>query len=135
MSKLTYVTCDLFAAPTNTILVHACNTVGSWGGGIATVFKEKYPSQFEPYKLHCKEHGQALIGTCLLIPGDKHDIACLFTSRAYGKRKDKPDEILAATKTAVQDLIKQNTSNKPLHAWWVHYSLLQICLQGWYHPT
>jgi ADP-ribose 1''-phosphate phosphatase len=70
-----------------------------------------------------------------LIPGDKHDIACLFTSRAYGKRKDKPDEILAATKSAVQDLIKQNTSNKPLHAWWVHYSLLQICLQGWYHPT
>ena len=117
MSKLTYITGDLFAAPEDAILVHACNTVGSWGGGIATAFKERYLSQFELYKAHCKEHGQALVGTCLLIPGDKHNIACLFTSRAYGKRKDQPDEILAATKTAVQDLIKQNTGNKPLHAW------------------
>jgi len=116
VSKLTYITGDLFAAPENTILVHACNTLGSWGAGIAAVFKEKYPSQFELYKTHCKEHGQALIGTCLLIPGDKYNIACLFTSRAYGKRKDKPDEILAATRTAVQDLMKQNPGKKPLHA-------------------
>ncbi|KAF8236067.1 hypothetical protein L208DRAFT_1391519 [Tricholoma matsutake] len=116
MSKLTYVAGDLFAAPENAILVHACNTVGTWGGGIATVFKEKYPSQFELYKAHCKEYGQALVGSCLLISGDKHGIACLFTSRAYGKRKDKPDEIVAATRTAVQDLVKQNISNKSLHA-------------------
>ena len=125
MSKLMYITGDLFAAPENTILVHACNTLGSWGAGIATVFKEKYPSQFELYEAHCKEHGQALVGTCLLIPGDRHDIACFFTSRAYSKRKDKADEILAATRMAVQDLVKQNIRKKPLHAWWVH-SLLKL---------
>lgn len=117
MNKLTYITGDLFAAPESVILVHACNTLGAWGGGIATTFKAKYPSHFEFYKAYCEEHGQALVGTCLLIPGNRHDIACMFTSRAYGKRKDKPKEILAATRTAVQDLIKQNTNKKPLHAW------------------
>jgi len=116
MSKLIYVMGDLFAAPENSILVHACNTVGSWGTGIALAFKEKYPTQFELYKAHCNEHGQALIGTCLLISGDKHDIACLFTSRGYGKRRDSKEEILVATKAAVQDLIKQNATSKPLHA-------------------
>ena len=56
-------------------------------------------------------------GTCLLIPGDKHDIACLFTSRAYGKHKDKPADILAATQKALKDLEAKNIDNKALHAW------------------
>lgn len=119
-SKLVYITGDIFSAPEGTILVHACNTVGSWGAGIALAFRDRYPAQFQIYKAHCKEHGQSLVGTCLLIPGDHHSIACLFTSRTYGKRKDKPEEILAATRTAVEDLVKQNTDNKQLHAWYVH---------------
>ncbi|KAF8158212.1 ADP-ribose 1''-phosphate phosphatase [Crassisporium funariophilum] len=116
MSKLSYIQGDLFSAPDNSILVHACNTLGSWGGGIAIAFRENYPTQFQLYKAHCKAHGQELVGTCLLIPGDKHDIACLFTSRAYGRRKDTPAEILAATRTAVKDLQDKNTTNKALHA-------------------
>ncbi|KAF9464188.1 hypothetical protein BDZ94DRAFT_523976 [Collybia nuda] len=115
-SKLISVTGDIFSAPQNTILVHACNTVGSWGAGIALAFRNRYPVQFQVYKAHCKEHGQSLVGTCLLIPGDHHSIACLFTSKAYGKHKDKPEAILAATRTAVEDLIKQNIQNKQLHA-------------------
>ncbi|KAF8967122.1 hypothetical protein BDZ97DRAFT_1917067 [Flammula alnicola] len=116
MSKLSYVLGDLFSAPPNSILAHACNTQGSWGAGIALAFRNKYPAQFEQYRTHCKEHGSALTGTCLLIPGDTHDIACLFTSRAYGRRKDSPAEILAATRMAVQDLLNQNVDKKPLHA-------------------
>ncbi|KAL0577157.1 ADP-ribose 1''-phosphate phosphatase [Marasmius crinis-equi] len=117
MSLITHITGDLFTAPAGSILVHACNTVGSWGGGIAVTFKQHFPSQFETYKAHCEAHeGRSLIGTCLLIPGDVHDVACLFTSRAYGKRKDKPDEILDATRKAVLDLVKQNEGNKELHA-------------------
>jgi ADP-ribose 1''-phosphate phosphatase len=115
--NLSYIAGDLFLAPPNSILVHACNTQGSWGAGIALAFKRNYPTQFEQYKAHCKEHGRDLVGTCLLIPGDVHDIACLFTSRAYGKRKDTPEEILAATQGAVQDLLKQNVQGKALHAW------------------
>jgi ADP-ribose 1''-phosphate phosphatase len=117
MSKLTYITGDIFTAPPETILVHACNTLGSWGAGIALSFKERYPAQFAVYKAHCKEHGQALVGSCLVIPGEGHDIACLFTSRAYGRRKDGPEEILKATKTAVRDLMMQNVDDKELHAW------------------
>ncbi|KAF4617797.1 hypothetical protein D9613_005983 [Agrocybe pediades] len=116
MSKITHVVGDLFASPSNTILVHACNTLGSWGSGIAVAFREKYPAQYEKYRAHCKQHGDALAGTCLLLPGEDHDIACLFTSRAYGKRKDTPEQILQATRTAVQDLMNQNVHNKPLHA-------------------
>ena len=116
-SKLVYVEGDLFVAPDHSILVHACNTLGSWGSGIALTFREKYPAQFAQYQAHCKTHGQALVGTCLLILGDKHDIACLFTSRAYGKDKDKPAEILAATRKAMIDLEAKNVDNKGLHAW------------------
>lgn len=120
-SKLNYIRGDLFSAPRNAILVHACNTRGSWGGGMALAFRDQYPTQYESYRAHCKEHGQSLIGTCLLLPGtdDSHSIACLFTSRAYGKRKDTPQEILSATRTAVQDLLDQNKDGKPLHAWYV----------------
>ncbi|TFK40733.1 ADP-ribose 1''-phosphate phosphatase [Crucibulum laeve] len=116
MSKLTYVKGDLFSAPDGSILVHSCNTLGSWGAGIALTFRETYPAQFEEYEAHCKSYGTELIGTCMSIPGEKHDIACLFTSKAYGRRKDKPEEILDATKEAIQDLMKQNQTGKALHA-------------------
>ncbi|KIK01914.1 hypothetical protein K443DRAFT_678052 [Laccaria amethystina LaAM-08-1] len=68
------------------------------------------------YNALCREHGDELIGTCFLIPGEKHYIACLFTSRAYGRRKDKPTEILAATRLALQDLQRQNKDGRKLHA-------------------
>jgi len=119
-SKLSYTKGDLFSAPPNSILVHACNTVGTWGAGIALAFREKYPGHFRRYKAYCNNHNpDDLIGTCLLIPGEQHDIACLFTSRGYGRRKDQPDEILAATRTALQDLVNKNEKGKPLHAWYV----------------
>ena len=119
MSKLSYIKADLFSAPDHTILVHACNTVGSWGGGIALAFREKYPAQYRMYNALCREYGDELIGTCFLIPGERHHIACLFTSRAYGRRKDKPAEILAATRLALQDLQRQNKDGRKLHAWYV----------------
>ena len=123
-SKLVYVESDLFTAPDHSILVHACNTLGSWGSGIALAFRQNYPAQFAQYKTHCEAHGEALIGTCLLIPGDKHDIACLFTSRAYGRHKDKPNDILTATRKAVKGLEAQNLDNKELHAWLVEYWMI-----------
>jgi len=123
-NSITHIVGDLFASPPNTILVHACNTQGTWGSGIALAFRNKYPAQYERYRAHCVKHGASLIGTCLLLSGQNHDIACLFTSRAYGRRKDSPAEILEATKTAVLDLIAQNVDRKPLHAWSVSYYAL-----------
>lgn len=120
---ISYIQGDLFAAPSNSILVHACNTQGSWGSGIALAFRNKFPKEYEQYRAHCKSHdGRSLVGTCLLIPGDKYDVACLFTSRSYGRYKDTPVEILIATSKAVEDLMNQNVSGKPLHAWYVEIS-------------
>lgn len=123
-TKLRYITGDLFAAPSHSILIHACNTLGSWGAGIALVFRDKYPDAFEVYKAHCKNHlNDELIGTCLIIRGgqreDCHDIACLFTSKAFGKKKDSVEDILVSTGSAVKDLIRQNIERKALHAWCV----------------
>ncbi|KAF8196827.1 hypothetical protein K438DRAFT_745333 [Mycena galopus ATCC 62051] len=116
-NNITHVKADLFAAPAGSILIHACNTKGSWGAGIATAFKEMYPAAFTQFNAHCQEHGAALVGTCLLIRGETHDIACLFTSKDYGRRVDPPASILAATRTSVADLLRQNADPvKELHA-------------------
>ena len=117
-STITEVSGDLFSAPEGSILVQACNTKGSWGAGIALAFRERFPEQFEQYAQHCKEKKDTLVGTCLLLQAENHSIACLFTSRNYGRNKDSPDQILAATKTALQDLVRQNTKGKELHAWY-----------------
>jgi ADP-ribose 1''-phosphate phosphatase len=108
----THITDNIFAAPDNTVLIHACNTKGSWGAGIAVAFKTFCPHAYEVYHTHCLST-PVQTGTCLLIPpcesdaGPKHWIACLFTSAAYGKKKDAPEEILRNTETAVRDLLVQ----------------------------
>jgi ADP-ribose 1''-phosphate phosphatase len=114
---ITYISGDLFAAPEGSILVHACNTKGSWGAGIALEFKNRFPDAYQQYRAHCLEHKDLLVGTCLVIPGGDWSIACLFTSKAYGRAKDKPPQILEATKAALQDLVAQNSERKELHAW------------------
>ncbi|KAF9000171.1 hypothetical protein BDZ89DRAFT_1082429 [Hymenopellis radicata] len=118
MSVITHIKADLFTTPaTGSILIHACNTVGSWGAGIAVAFREHFPDAFVVYKQQCKSHSkEELLGTCLLIPGERYDVACLFTSKAYGKSKSKPEQILASTRLAVQDLLRQNTAGKELHS-------------------
>ncbi|USP76134.1 hypothetical protein yc1106_03408 [Curvularia clavata] len=103
---------SLFSAPPGTLLLHACNTQGSWGAGIALAFKQQYPNAYTIYNAFCaKEHSikafnPVPVGTTLLIPpvdGDKgHWIGCLFTSRRYGKQKDDVKEILRNTKRAVE---------------------------------
>lgn len=105
--------------PDNSILVHATNCVGTWGAGFAKAVKQQYPIADEVYVRHCdsfqgtgaRKAGAGLLGTCLLVPPQSEGqgtpavwIACLFTSYAYGKRKDRPEKIVAQTKTALEDL-------------------------------
>lgn len=118
---------DLFSSPPpNSIPLHACNCLGSWGGGIALAFKHKYPKAYDTYHQHCLDHRddpRSLLGTCLIIRDadeeKKYDVGCLFTSAAYGKRVDSPEEILDATRKAVRDLIRQNEGEnaKEIHSW------------------
>ncbi|KAK4453714.1 hypothetical protein QBC34DRAFT_394832 [Podospora aff. communis PSN243] len=104
---------DIFDAPRRSILIHACNAVGSWGGGIALAFRERYPDAYRIYNAHCKRSlPQRLVGTALLIaPRDgtrrEHYVGCLFTSKRYGRNKDSPHDILRATEPAMKDLIEQ----------------------------
>ncbi|KAB8202167.1 MacroPoa1plike [Aspergillus parasiticus SU-1] len=47
---------DLFDAPDGAALIHACNCIGSWGGGIAKAFKQKYPAAYNIYHTHCQKY-------------------------------------------------------------------------------
>ncbi|KAK3314735.1 hypothetical protein B0H66DRAFT_563524 [Apodospora peruviana] len=108
---------NLFDAPPNTVLIHACNCVGSWGGGIALAFKQQYPKAFNHYAEFCKQPPDELIAGALLIPPQggpntkegrkQHYIGCLFTSRRYGRARDSPDDILANTNPAMKGLLQQ----------------------------
>ncbi|CAD0084750.1 unnamed protein product [Aureobasidium vineae] len=115
---------DLFAAPANTLLVHACNCAGSWGAGIAAAFKKTYPDHFAIYTAHCKSKTpNSLLSTCLLIPpqpkGAKHWIGCLFTSRKYSRGKDSKDDIMDSTDSALQDMLEQleDLEKQPTGIW------------------
>ncbi|KAK0276420.1 ADP-ribose 1''-phosphate phosphatase [Friedmanniomyces endolithicus] len=110
--KVIEETGDLFAAPPNTLLVHACNCTGSWSAGIAKAFQTHYPAAYKQYSAYCAANPpEDLIGTALLIPPEadstsKHFVGCLFTSRHYGRRKDSPAKILEATGPAMRDLLR-----------------------------
>lgn len=94
-----YVKGDLFQLTKTTLtkpllLAHACNCLGIWGGGIASVFKSRYFSSYELYHTYChsSDSPNDLVGTSLLLPADPSDagyvkglkdnliIVCLFTS-------------------------------------------------------
>jgi ADP-ribose 1''-phosphate phosphatase len=110
---------DIFAAPPLTVLIHACNTQGSWGAGIAAAFRATYPAAYTLYRRHCllthsPKTSPVPTGSCLLIPpsetkpgAPRHWIACLFTSAKYGKGKDPPDVILRNTGPSVRSMLEQ----------------------------
>ncbi|KAJ8118550.1 hypothetical protein OPT61_g485 [Boeremia exigua] len=113
--QLTYRKGDMFKdAPKGCVLVHACNTQGNWGAGIAKAFKQQYPNAYADHHKYCaKDHGKSNpvpTGTAqLLAPrdGDKHHfIGCVFTSAKYGKSKDKPDMIVQNTGKSMQMLLE-----------------------------
>ena len=111
---------DLFNAPDNSILIHACNCRGHWGGGIATAFRRHYPMAYKRHRMYCGSASSLndLLGTAQLIApcekdGKKHYVACLFTSRRFGLAKDSPSDILAATETAMKDLMAQISKLSP----------------------
>lgn len=118
--RITETSGDIFDAPPNTLIIHACNCYGSWGAGIAKAFKDRYPYAYKAYTSHCGAYSpDQLIETAQLIPppsleknedggkDETHFVGCLFTSHHFGRRKDSPYKILAATKPAMEDLLRQ----------------------------
>ena len=121
--QLSYHKGDMFAnAPKGCVLIHACNTQGHWGAGIAKAFKQQYSKAYADHHIFCvKEHSKTSPvprGTAqLLAPRDgdsEHWIGCVFTSAKYGKGKDKPDQIIKNTANSMQmllELISKVTEN------------------------
>ncbi|KAK7511006.1 ADP-ribose 1''-phosphate phosphatase [Phyllosticta citriasiana] len=115
------VTADIWKAPPNSVLIHACNCSGNWGSGIAKAFKDEYPRAHKLHQQFCDRcpDGIAQAGTAQLIPpvdedpnasdkGNKrHYIGCLFTSVGFGENVDPPDVILRYTRHAMIDLLRQ----------------------------
>ena|ERR1700734_3226870 len=115
MSNVKIIKGDLFAAPKNSIICHACNCYGVWGAGIALKFAAEFPTAKFVYSEHCKNYGNELAGTTLLIPENKNTVGCLFTSEGVGATKSSKLNILRNTWLSINDLIKQNVDNKPIH--------------------
>lgn len=126
MGKVTTFKGNLFDAPKGSIIIHACNTKGMWGSGIAKEFAKRFPVAYQAYRNECLSKGASLIGTCLLIPTKNYTIGCLFTSKNYGQFVDSPDKILKATKTAVEDLILQNKDKNPMHMCKINSGLFKV---------
>lgn len=93
---------NLFDAPVGSILAHACNGKGTWGGGIAAEFKKRRPAEYVIYHDRCAREKKTsnLVGQCIFAG----DVACLITSDGFGARVDSPESILGATEAALGDL-------------------------------
>lgn len=126
MDKITTIKGNLFMAPKGSILLHACNTKGIWGAGIAAQFAKRFPGAHQVYRRSCLAKGSELLGTCLLIKCTDYTVGCLFTSRDIGYRVDKPVLILAATRLAIADLIRQNDQNTPMHMCKINSRLFNV---------
>lgn len=101
---------SLFDAPKSihgipgTLLVHACNTEGFWGAGIAKEFKKRFPESFLLYKEFCEagiKTGEFEVSS----EENGYNVGCLFTSSIDSRSPDSPDEIIVNTVLAVDDLL------------------------------
>ena len=117
MPTLNYRNGNIFDAPAGSLLLHACNAHGAWGAGIALQFAHRFPVAQRAYARDCAAHSaDALAGTTRLYPAPRHTIACLITSRGYGKRRDAPDLILQFTRSALAHLLQQLRQTTAIHS-------------------
>jgi len=111
---------SLFEAPRGSILAHACNAQGVWGRGIAVEFKKRFPKAFKEYAYYCTWHpidvGPIDGTTCLTPEENGYRVACMITSRGYGKNTDEPDDIIVNTMSALQDLLELNKDDEPIYS-------------------
>lgn len=108
-----YKKMSLFDAPKESIIVHACNSQGVWGSGIAKPFKENYPVSYEFYKDFClkwNDRRGTACGMADLGPfanSEDHWVGWIITSHNYGPLKDTPEVIKINTTLALQDICKK----------------------------
>lgn len=110
---ISHKTMSLFDAPKESIIVHACNSQGVWGSGIAKPFKERYPQSFVEYNAFCNrandERGSATGRASLssFPESEPHWVGWIVTSHNYGPLKDKPELIKIYTTLALRELCQK----------------------------
>lgn len=104
MVEIVYKPGSLFDAPYGSLLVHACNSRGVWGRGIAKEFKERFPGAFVTYSRFCQSGAQP--GEALIVLDGGYYIGCLITSDGYDP-PDEPNRIIANTYAALWNLSRQ----------------------------
>lgn len=104
---------SLFDAPKESVIVHACNSQGVWGSGIAKPFKDKYPHSFADYNNFCtvanRERGTACGRAALssFHESESHWVGWIVTSHDYGLAKDSRELIKIHTTMALMELCKK----------------------------
>lgn len=99
---------DIFQqTKTESVLVHACNSRGVWGAGIAQQFKRRFPEAYHIYAHWCKVHNYNVVGQCLVVADHGYVIGNLITSHGFGSHKDNEEKILMATYKSICDLLEQ----------------------------
>jgi ADP-ribose 1''-phosphate phosphatase len=91
---------------TKDVFVHACNSKGSWGAGIALQFKMQFPEAYKQYNSYCFQK-DTQVGDAFIAHERGYKIGCLLTSSGYGKFTDPPKKIIVNTYYAVKDLLDQ----------------------------
>lgn len=92
---------------TDVVYLHSCNAQGHWGAGIATQFKRIFPDSF---LAHVKKKNNP--GDGYIVNHMQFKIACLITSKHYGRLKDPPKKILVQTYIAVQNMLNDIVEDK-----------------------
>jgi ADP-ribose 1''-phosphate phosphatase len=107
---ITYKKMSLFDAPKDSAIIHACNSMGVWGSGIAKEFKTRYPHSYKEYLDTCTifngETGSAA-GTASMSSAhvdEVHWVGWIITSHNYGPKRDSIAEIKVHTTLALQSL-------------------------------
>lgn len=110
---VTYKTMSLFDAPFDSVIVHACNSQGMWGSGIAKPFAQKYPYSYKQYRTFCANANQSRGTACGLAdlscahPEEDHWVGWIVTSHNYGPLKDEPELIKIHTTLALREFCKK----------------------------
>lgn len=124
MNQIEYRTGSLFDAPPGALLVHACNSQGVWGSGIALEFKKRFPEAYKYYKTVCDESRHDNLVGHIVLPGDS--VACLITSWGYGQNVSPPHMILQATETAFRQLLRSVTPTEEIHMPMINSGLFRV---------
>lgn len=109
---ITHKKMSLFDAPEGEIIVHACNSMGMWGSGIAKPFADNYKKSYKAYQRFCEYHNDYSGSACGLGQlstnpiGEKHYVGYIVTSHEYGPRKDPPELIKIHTALALDSFCK-----------------------------